>query len=111
MNNGNHLVILELLSTYDRVLAAHIKKHANRDNGHNCYLSHIVADEIIELMAEKLLSTITDEIRKGKYFSIYVDSTPDVSYIDQLTFTIRYVLPTEPVAFFFSVNTHVMSHW
>jgi len=35
-----------------------------------------------------------NEIEKAKYYSISVDSTPDVSHIDQLTFVIRYVLPS-----------------
>lgn len=28
---------------------------------------------------------------KSKYFSITVDSTPDISYVDQLSFMVRYV--------------------
>ncbi|XP_068206900.1 zinc finger MYM-type protein 1-like [Palaemon carinicauda] len=45
-------------------------------------------------MAEKVMSSITDEVKTAKYFSISVDSTPDISHMDQLSFTIRYVLPT-----------------
>lgn len=32
-----------------------------------------------------------------KYFSVSVDSTPDVSHVDQLTSILRYVLPSGPV--------------
>ena len=31
------------------------------------------------------------------YYSISVDSTPDISHIDQLTFTVRYVHGCEPI--------------
>lgn len=94
VHNGNYLGILELLSTYDSFLAAHIKKHANKGSGHTSYLSHVISEEVIGIMAEKVMSSITDEVKTAKYFSISVDSTPDISHMDQLTFTIRYVLPT-----------------
>ncbi|XP_068203911.1 zinc finger MYM-type protein 1-like [Palaemon carinicauda] len=45
-------------------------------------------------MAKKVMSSITDEVKTAKYFSVSVDSTPDISHMDQLSFTIRYVLPT-----------------
>lgn len=93
-HNGNYLGILELLSTYDSFLAAHIKKHANKGSGHTSYLSHVISEEVIGIMAEKVMSSITDEVKTTKYFSISVDSTPDISHMDQLCFTIRYVLPT-----------------
>ena len=42
-------------------------------------------------MAGKVMKTITSEIQTAKYFSFSVDSTPDISHTDQLTFTARYV--------------------
>ncbi|XP_068200803.1 uncharacterized protein [Palaemon carinicauda] len=93
-HNGNYLGILELLSIYDSFLAAHIKKHANKGSGHTSYLSHVISEEVIGIMAEKVMSSITDEVKTANYFSISVDSTPDISHMDQLSFTIRYVLPT-----------------
>ena len=44
-----------------------------------------------------MLSIIVQEIKSAKYFSISLDSTPDLAHIDQLTFTVRYVLPSGPV--------------
>ena len=78
--NGNYLGILGPLRTYDSFLAAHIKKRVNRGRGHTSYLSHVIFDELIGLMVEKVLSTIIDEVTKVKYFSISVDSIPDISY-------------------------------
>jgi hypothetical protein len=43
-------------------------------------------------MSEKVINTIVDEIKSSKYFSISIDSTPDISHTDQLSFVIRYVL-------------------
>lgn len=42
-------------------------------------------------------SKIIDEIRTAKYFSYSVDSTPDVSHIDQLVFCLRYVIDGAPI--------------
>ena len=42
-------------------------------------------------MGGKLKATIGAEIREAKYFSLIVDSTPDLSHTDQLTFVFRFV--------------------
>lgn len=44
-------------------------------------------------MAKKVRETIIAEVKKAKYYSIIVDSTPDISHVDQLAFILRYVLP------------------
>ena len=108
--NGNYLGILELLSKYDPFLKNHIAKYANKGPGHTSYLSHKIADEIIAIMAKKVHDNITEEVICAKYFSISVDSTPDISHIDQLSVTIRYILPnSEPVQrflCFIPINSH-----
>lgn len=42
-------------------------------------------------MGNKVLKFIINEIIEAKYVSISVDSTPDISLIDQLTVVLRYV--------------------
>ena len=42
-------------------------------------------------MAKEVITKIANEVKKAKYYSTIVDSTPDVTYVDQLTFIIRYV--------------------
>lgn len=94
---GNYLGILELLSQYDTFLAEHICKHANKGRGHTSNLSSTICEEVIELMGQKVLSVIVDEINSAKYFSISVDSMSDVMHVDQLTVIVRYVLQSGPV--------------
>ena len=48
-------------------------------------------------MDQKVLSVIVSEIKTAKYFSISVDSTPDIAHVDQSTVVIRYVLKDGPV--------------
>ena len=48
-------------------------------------------------MGKQVLDRIFAEVKSTKYFSVSVDSTPDVSHVDQLTCILRYVLPSGPV--------------
>lgn len=93
-HNGNYCMILELLAEFDPFLASHIERFGNQGSGSTSYLSKTVCDEFIHLMGHKVLKQIGDEIRRAKYFSLIIDSTPDIAHVDQLTLVIRYVLET-----------------
>lgn len=95
--NGNYLGCLELIAEFDPFLKQHLDKYGNAGSGTTSYLSSTICDEFIELIAARVLSVIKDEIKRSKYYSISVDSTPDVAHIDQLTFTVRYVHKSEPI--------------
>lgn len=96
-NNGNYLGCMELLSEFDPFLADHLKKFGNPGKGHISYLSANICNEFIDLMGKQVLLKIVTEVKLAKYFSISVDSTPDLSHVDQLTFIIRYVKDHEPI--------------
>ena len=84
---------LELISEFDPFLATHIEKYGNPGRGKTSYLSSTICHEFISLIASKVRRTIQEEIKQRKYYSLIVDSTPDVSHIDQHSLIIRYVLP------------------
>lgn len=90
-SNGNFLATLELLAKFDPFMADHIARFGNAGREIPSYLSHTTVELIVQI-GSQLRKKIIDEIHKAKYFSIIVDSTPDISHIDQLTFIIRYVL-------------------
>nr|XP_023014929.1 zinc finger MYM-type protein 1-like [Leptinotarsa decemlineata] len=48
-------------------------------------------------MGHQVLSQIISELKKAKYYSISVDSTPDISHVDQLTFVVRYMKDCSPI--------------
>ena len=95
--NGNYLGTLELIAVFDPFLAQHINRNANKGRGHTSYLSKTICEEFIQLMATRVREHIFTEVRTAKYFSVSMDSTPDVSHVDQLTCILRYVLPSGPV--------------
>lgn len=97
VNNGNYIGILELLAEYDPFLESHIRTYANKGRGQVSYLSKTICDEIINLMGEEVTNEIVKELKEAKYYSISVDSTPDLSHTDQLTFCVRYVNDDGPV--------------
>lgn len=59
-------------------------------------------------MSKKVLSTIIQEIKVSHYFSISVDSTPDISHVYQLSICVRYVdLNGNPVERFLCFLDHI----
>lgn len=95
--NGNYLGILELISEYDPLLSSHLSRYGNKGKGRASYLSANICNELILLIAKAMENNIIAEIQKAKYYSISVDSTPDVSHTDQLVFCIRYVKNQTPI--------------
>lgn len=94
LKNGNFLGLLELISEYDNFLDLHIKRFGNPGSGNVCYLSKTICNEFINLMGDMVRNEIISELKKSKYYSISVDSTPDITHTDQLTFIVRYVTDT-----------------
>ncbi|XP_071578286.1 zinc finger MYM-type protein 1-like [Temnothorax nylanderi] len=91
LRNGNFMMTLETIAEFDPFLSTHIAQCGNPGSGKTSYLSSTTCNEFINLIASKVKNTIVREIQAAKYFSIVVDSTPDIAHIDQLSFIIRYV--------------------
>lgn len=109
-NNGNFLGIIELLSEFDPFLATHITRCGNAGRGSVSYLSSTTCNEFIQLMGKEVLSTILSEVKTAKYFAISVDSTPDISHVDQLTLILRFIdlsgKPVERFIKFIPISSH-----
>lgn len=82
---------VELLAEFDPFMADHVARFGGKGSGKVNYLSNTTYEELIGLMADLVLKNIIDDIKRAKYFSIIVDSTPDVSHCDQLSVVFRYV--------------------
>ena len=85
------------MAEYDTFLAEHNQKRVNKGKGHVSCFSSTVCEEFIDAIATKVLNIIISEIKQAKYYSVSVDSTPDIANVDQLTIIFWYVLPDGPV--------------
>jgi hypothetical protein len=111
--NGNYLGILELISEYDSLLSSHLSRYGNKGKGRASYLSANICNEFVFLIAKATENYIISEVQKAKYYSISVDSTPDVSHTDQLVFCIRYVQnkgPVERFLHFIPIEQHTSKY-
>lgn len=88
---GNFLSCIEYLSEFDNFLKVHLEKFGNSGSGSVNYLSNTICDEFISLMANEVQKQLICEVKDALYFSLIVDSTPDISHIDQLTLILRFV--------------------
>ena len=89
--NGDFLGLPELLAQFDDFLANHIRRFGNSGRGVPSYLSSTTCNQFVKLMAKEVTTKNANEVKKTKCCSITVDSTLDVTHVDQLTFIIRYV--------------------
>ena len=110
LSNGNFPGCLEWLAEYDPFLAAHTERYGNSGRGIASYISSKTCDELIRLISSHVMKIILGELKIAKYFSIRVDSTPDITHVDQLTFTVRYVsandVPVERFLQFVPIASH-----
>lgn len=109
-SNGNFLMAMELIAEFDPFLAEHIRKYNNPGSGQTSYMSSSIYEEFVAQLAKEIRSIIVNEVKTSKYFSIIVDSSPDLAHMDQLSFVIRYVQengnPVERFLFFLPNTSH-----
>lgn len=86
-NEGNFLELIKLLAKNDTAL----EQHLLLGDRNATYLSPDIQNDLIQSISSQILSKIVDEIKVAKYFAVIVDSTIDISRIDQFSLSLRYV--------------------
>lgn len=99
-NNGNFLKAVEMIAKFDAVMHEHIRRiKASQVQKTRIphYLGVHFQNEIISIMGTKIKNYILDIAREAKYFSIILDSTTDISHVEQITVVIRFVILSKEV--------------
>ncbi|GFS67119.1 zinc finger MYM-type protein 1 [Trichonephila clavipes] len=91
-HNGNFMDVLELLDEFGPFICELIEQRELRSKSLIPKRSKTIYEQIIEIMGKQIIETITTHINNNdtKYYSIVMDSTPDLSYNDQLAIVLRY---------------------
>ncbi len=107
--NGNFLSQVELMAQFDPILNEHIRRIQTKE-AKVYYLSSTIQNEIITLIGDKILQEILGRVKKAKYYSVIMDSTPDVIHTDQFYVVLRIVnLLLEPSSLNISVDS--LMYW
>ncbi|GFT11626.1 zinc finger MYM-type protein 1 [Trichonephila clavipes] len=80
---------LELLAEFDSFIREHIER---RELQPKSLISKTIYEQIIEIMDKQIIKTITNQTNNNdiKYYSVVMDSTPDLAYKDPLAIVRRY---------------------
>ncbi len=86
-SGGNFLGLVALVAQYDSVLADVISLPYRATK----YLSHDIQTEIINLIGNAVRKSLVDKINNAPFWSIILDTTSDITRIDQLSVVVRWV--------------------
>ncbi|KAE9522395.1 hypothetical protein AGLY_017226 [Aphis glycines] len=108
--NGNFICFIELLAKYDPVL----EKVVNQGNNKVNYCSPKIQNELIQLISNKVKNELILNIKEAPFFSIIIDTTQDISKVDQLSEIYRYCViekdeygnPKNPSAAYVHCSAH-----
>ncbi|KAL5257451.1 hypothetical protein ACHWQZ_G012406 [Mnemiopsis leidyi] len=84
---GNFLAMIKLLSKYDPLL----KEIINSPKNSQRYLSPTIQNELLGILGEECRRSLVTKILKSPYFSLLLDSTQDITKVDQLSIVVRWV--------------------
>ncbi|CAH0559508.1 unnamed protein product [Brassicogethes aeneus] len=89
---------------------AYVEVQEDNSKGKPSYLSKDICNELLNILSNRIIDEIVTQLKANKYYSISVDSTPDVTHNDQLTLILRYCnkkgFPVERFVGFYKNSGH-----
>ncbi|KAL4153970.1 hypothetical protein QTP88_001803 [Uroleucon formosanum] len=85
---NNHRIDLKM---YHPVLNAHLQKINNVSKNRISFLSNVSQNKLLDIMKEYVRSKILEEVKQSQMFCIIIDTTTDLSSLEQVVFVLRYV--------------------
>ena len=83
----NPEVLVNLPSKHDDV----VRKQLVDGPRNASFLGHAIQNELIEVMAGKMIKKFQNELNQASYYTIIADETKDISKKEQLSIIVRYV--------------------
>ncbi|KAF0705496.1 zinc finger MYM-type protein 1-like, partial [Aphis craccivora] len=91
LNKGNFLELISLLGNYHPTLKHHLNTIKINDRNRLTFLSNKSQNVLLDIMKEQIRSKILYEIKHSQMFSVIIDTTTDISNLEQFTLIARYV--------------------
>ena len=82
---SNFCGLLELLGKHNSIVRAWL----NPDHAGYSWISHNIGNKMVKLMANNVLQSQVEKIKRAKYFSVIADETTDISTVEQLSLCTR----------------------
>ena len=83
-NPGNFLALIKPLSKYDSLLQQHLDYVKSQTHA-TTFLSGKIQNEFIELLGNEVHQSILHRVKKGKYYGMMFDTTPDIPHNEQMS--------------------------
>ncbi|KAL4088891.1 hypothetical protein QTP88_023975 [Uroleucon formosanum] len=91
-NEGN---FRELLRLRIRAGDVSLKKHLENTSSRATYIGKNIQNELLDCIGSVIKSKIVKNVQNSGYYSIMFDETSDISCVEQLSLTLRYVINNE----------------
>lgn len=92
LNRGNFLEMLQLLSKHHALLSCHLKRiQCSKNRNRLTFLSSVSQNTMILILGELIREKILKSVKSAQVFSIMIDTTTDISNLEQFSLVLRFI--------------------